>query len=386
MTAATNPSPPPGRDRAAGRILGSFLLIAAILAAVAVGSVRNINRSVATSDWVNHTHAVILEVNEILADLEAANGAALAYSTDRDPRSKEIGRAALDDLAEQLTLAKALTRNEPSQHGEILDLEAAADKVTEWDWGILSGDKASVALLDGDAGYGAMAKIRATVQKLKDEEMALLDARDRASFVQAQTTRRMVWAGVAVDLLLLGGVAWLICDDLRARRAAAQALAEANAQLESKVRERTAELAAANAQLRSDNIERKWANQALEHQLRYNQVVLNSIDDLMFVVTKAMNISRINSAVVRLSGFESEELVNQPLSSIVRLAEESGEAPGRDPIARALADGRDLRDRPAVVAAKGGQKVPVRLALFPLRDQDKVVGGVAIIHHSPPLP
>jgi hypothetical protein len=69
-------------------------------------------------------------------------------------------------------------------------------------------------------------------------------------------------------------------------------------------------------------------------------------------------------------------LVNSPLSRIIHL--DPGEHPG-DPIAQALNAGHDLRDRPAEVEDRGGARRPVRLTLFPLRDRDKVVGGVVIV-------
>jgi hypothetical protein len=47
---------------------------------------------------------------------------------------------------------------------------------------------------------------------------------------------------VALDVLLLGGAGWLIWDDIAARRRVAETLKEANENLETRVRERTAEL------------------------------------------------------------------------------------------------------------------------------------------------
>jgi PAS domain-containing protein len=94
-----------------------------------------------------------------------------------------------------------------------------------------------------------------------------------------------------------------------------------------------------------------------------------------------MNISRVNPAVVHLTGLEPAELVNQPLSRVVRLAapEAGADAPMLDPISQALKDGRDLREQPAIVEDRRGRQTAVRLALFPLHDRDKVVGGVVTI-------
>ena len=94
-----------------------------------------------------------------------------------------------------------------------------------------------------------------------------------------------------------------------------------------------------------------------------------------------MNISRINPAVVHLTGWEPQELVNSPLSRVVRL-DGDGRGSGASaayPLAQALKEGRDLRDQPAILEDKRGHLTPVRLTLFPLRDGDKVVGGVAVV-------
>jgi sigma-B regulation protein RsbU (phosphoserine phosphatase) len=154
-----------------------------------------------------------------------------------------------------------------------------------------------------------------------------------------------------------------------------------NRLLEASVRERTAEVAAANVKLRAENLERRWANQALEHQRRYDQLIINSITDLVLVLTKARNISRVNPAVLRLTGRELTELIDTPLSRIVRLVEEPRAAGSRtvDPLVHALNEGRDLRDLPATIEDRHGRPVAVRFTLFPLRDRDKVVGGIVIL-------
>jgi PAS domain S-box-containing protein len=159
-----------------------------------------------------------------------------------------------------------------------------------------------------------------------------------------------------------------------------------NRALELKVREHSANLAAANEQLTAEVFERRWANLALEHQLRYNQLIIDSIGEAVFVLTKVMNISRINPAAVHLTGFEASELVNLPLSRFLRLG--TGTGPLADPLRQALKDGRDLRDQPATVTDRSGHSLAVRLSLFPLRDQDRVVGGIAILQAAghPPGP
>jgi PAS domain S-box-containing protein len=375
-------------DKTVRRILFFFILVLGVFVVVAVDSVRNINTAVAGSDWVNHTHAVILENEALRSDLYLSDGLAHTFVVTGDPGDRRAVVEALSDVSEHLDIMAALTRNEPNQKGQVAHIGTLVDARAEFIRTLLaarqSGNMGAVhSMLADDAGQPALKDVGRAVERLKQDELGLLTERDTASFMQAQRTRWTVWTGVILDFLLLAGAAWLIRDDIAARRGAATALRLANNQLEAKVRERTAELVSTNELLTAENLERSWANQGLEHQLNYNNLIINSINDLVLVLTKATNISRVNPAVVRVTGFEPHELINRPFASLAQLTH-GGTAPMVDPIAQAMRDGRDLRDQGATVQDKLGRRITVDVALFPLRDRDKVVGGVVIIHVTRP--
>lgn len=371
-------------DRTLRFIAVFFTVITAVMIAVAVAAVRNISRSALASDWVNHTHAVILEVNGAVGSLEAGDGALRTFVMTGDPRDQSACRAAFARMSEHLELARALTRREPDQGRQVARLAELAGRRADLAGRVFAARASGAAsaqqvLLAGEAEAAPLAEIERAADQLTQDEMGLLAQRDTAAYLQAQATRWTVWLGVAVDICLLLGAGWLIGDDLRARRRAAALLQEANQRLEQRVRERTAELAGANEQLMGENLERKWANQALEHQLRYNQLIVNSINDGVFVLTKILNISRINPAVVHLTGWEPADLVNRPLATVVRLGREGEPKPPLDPMALALREGRDLKEQAAVLTDRQGRNSAVHLTLYPLRDRDKVVGGVVIV-------
>jgi CHASE3 domain sensor protein len=367
-----------------------FLLIAVVAVAVAVAAVRNINRSVASSDWVNHTHSVILQAEALRSEMYLGEGALHTYVLTGDARDLTACREAISDAADDLEITKALTRNEPAQSGRVADIEVLVDKRLGYIRGVLSsrqsGNTEGVrAMLAADAGGASLREIQRAIDKLKNDELGLLTDRDTASYLQAQTMRYTVWSGVALDVLLLAACAWFIRDDISARGRLAGALRESNAALEARVRERTAELASKNEELSTENLERQWSNQALDHQLRYNHLIIDSIHDLVFVLTRALNISRVNPAVTLLTGRSAAELVGIPLSRVARLADgpPGTAAPMVDPLAQALRNGRELRDMPAVLEDKQGRIVPGRLSMIPLRDRDKVVGGVITVQAAP---
>lgn len=366
------------------RIIAVFLLAFAVLAVVAVVAVRNVHRAIASSDWVNHTHAVVMELDAMVSSLHAGDAALRDYLWTGDARDQAAYREAFSAAEEHLEVAKVMTQQELSQYQWVTQLEPLLAQHAEFTQQAIktqpAGGEAIRQFLTTAAGGRALREIRRLVEKIKADEQELLRQRDTASYLQAQTTRWTVWTGVIINFLLLALGGWLIHNHLEARRQAAAALADANLQLEAKVQTRTAELTRAVQALESENLENKWANQSLEHQLRYTQLIIDSISDLVLVVTKAVNISRINSAVVHHTAFEAQELIGQPWHRIVRLRQEGGVATDSGWVAHSVKEGREIQECPADVVNRDGQAAPARFSLFPLRDQDKIVGGVIILH------
>jgi PAS domain S-box-containing protein len=167
-------------------------------------------------------------------------------------------------------------------------------------------------------------------------------------------------------------------DDLAARRRAAVALEEANSYLESKVQERTAELVKSNQSLKQENLERRWSYQALDHQLRYNQLIINSIEEMVIVISRALNVSRVNPAVVQTTGWEPQELISQSIERVLQVPPDPANA-DQNPLTAALRDGRQIQGRPANLISRTGRPIAVTYTLIPLHDQDKIVGGVVTV-------
>lgn len=84
----------------------------------------------------------------------------------------------------------------------------------------------------------------------------------------------------------------------------------------------------------------------------------------------------MNPATLELLGLIEEEVVNRSLTELVHLATEKADG---DLLARTLHQGRDLRFLPALARGRRNPPRPCLLTLFPLRDGDNVVGGVAIL-------
>jgi PAS domain S-box-containing protein len=372
------------------RVLACFGLILAVLVLVVVVSLNNLSRSVATSDWVNHTHALITELDALQPTLNAAEGELSRYLLTADQRDHGAYQNKFAELGEHVDVAIALVASSPAEQQRFQQIALLLAKRAEVASQIVQikkgGDPAALKrLLGEDAESNDHRELAHLIEKFRVTQTDLLSARDRTLFLQAQTTRWTVLIGLALDFLLLCGAAWLIRDALAARNLANRLLHQTNMELEEMVRQRTTELSATNAKLAAQSLEDRWSKQALEHQNRYNLLIIDSISDAVFVVTKLMNISRLNPAAIHMTGLEPVELIDKPLARVLALSGPAELAkPTYDPLARTLAEGHELRDRAACLTTKSGQSIPVRLNFYPLRDRDKVVGGVVILQLSAP--
>ena len=364
------------KDTTLKRILLCFLFVLLVLVTIAVISIRTIGRSAETTDWVNHTHAVLDQLDHAINAQMRAQAGLRAYAATGDVADLQAFNHASSDLLGSMELADALTRREPGTNNKVAEVSALIAQRMEATREIVSlkqtGDEAHtrtslVAFMTDPVGN----EIQRRLMQLKETQLDILSERDSASYIQAQNTRWIVRIGVAVNFLLLAGAGWLLRDDLAAHRRAATALADANAQLENKVRERTAELMDANKKLSLENIERQWANQALEHQLHYNHSIVDSISDLVIVLTKTGVITRVNTATRHITGVPNAELIKQPYSQFVHLSP----AKAIDPVLAAMKAGRDLRNQPATITGPDGTVAAI-LSLYPLRDHNKVIGGI----------
>src|SRR5262249_45827275 len=116
-----------------------------------------------------------------------------------------------------------------------------------------------------------------------------------------------------------------LAREIVGRKDAEMALQRANAELESKVHERTAELAELNASLR--------------HEREMLRITLASIGDAVIATDLEGHVTFLNPVAQRLTGWKEDEAKWQPLDTIFRIVNERTREVAENPAMRALHEG-----------------------------------------------
>ncbi|HEX8618920.1 MAG TPA: response regulator [Thermoanaerobaculia bacterium] len=201
-------------------LLLGFLLALAIVFAIVAVSIRSAAESAQASRAVAHTHEVIATLREILAYVVEAETAQRAfvitgveeYAAESIELRPRIARA-LDQLA-------ALVQDNRVQVERVQTLRLAIDAKLQHVQTLLETrqregfEAARVVALSGQ-GRLRMRRVAGIINTMTAHEQALLARRRAASELELRTARAFVFAGGAVDILLLTAVFIFLRRDVR---------------------------------------------------------------------------------------------------------------------------------------------------------------------------
>ena len=151
-----------------------------------------------------------------------------------------------------------------------------------------------------------------------------------------------------------------IRTEITERKRAEEALRRAHAELEHRVRDRTAEL---------------------ESQRRHNELLLNSAGEGLYGLDVDGRVTFMNPAGARLLGYTVEELVGQPMHAKCHHTYADGRPFPQEacPIYAALKDGHVHHGSDDVMWRKDGSPAAVEFISTPMRDEDgRLSGGMVV--------
>ncbi len=110
------------------------------------------------------------------------------------------------------------------------------------------------------------------------------------------------------------------------------------------------------------------------------KAIVHSMNVPMSIVTEDNIICYWSSAGERFTGYKAEEIIGQPYNKAQFLAEPEDDNPNKNyGIKSVLKNGIPVTWKGFIVR-KNGQRIPVEVYISPIRDNDKIIGAIGIMH------
>ena len=140
---------------------------------------------------------------------------------------------------------------------------------------------------------------------------------------------------------------------------------------------------ASKADLEREVTQRKQAEEDLRRQREWLRVTLSSIGDAVIATDTQGRITFLNPVAVTLTGWQTEEALDQPIQDIFRIINEKTHTPAEDLGARVLDEKRavSLANDTALVT-KDGREVPIEDSAAPIKDKAGNLIGVVLVFHD----
>ncbi len=290
------------------KILTGFIACTIILAAVAAFSFRNSEKFIDTNQWVNHTHEVLYEFDQVLvASIDVETGTR-GYVITGNEAFLEPYYSGIKNLGDHLDNVKRLTEDNPAQQRNIEDLNKAVNTSLMYRKEMVDSRKkdfeSALKLVTSGKDKQFQDEVRRIVAKCKRIEQDLLTERKSASEADAKNFNLIFIILLLVIAIVLISVYFIINTNLRALKKAEEESAKKNWLLTGSF-----EL---NDKTRGERIETELAQSVIDQLCTYMQAQIGVIylfenGQLNLAGSYAFHYRKHNTSSIRLG----EGLVGQ---------------------------------------------------------------------------
>jgi CHASE3 domain sensor protein len=282
-------------------LLVGFGAILAVLIVAFAAERTNLRNVYDASEWVAHTQAVRAALREVLAAAVDAETGQRGFILMGDESYLEPYTRSLDTLAADIARARTLTADNPTQQGDLEQLQAAAARRFSLIAESIrlrreSGFAAAQAVVATGEGKRMMDEMRAIVARMQAREEALLGERNTQA-------ARSYWDAQLIGLVTTG-LALLVLGLLFAGT-------------------------------RRFGVERRMAERTAE---RLN-VTLRSIGDGVITTDNQGRIRRMNPVAETLTGWSESDAAGRALEDALVMINEQSRLPVENPVTRVLREG-----------------------------------------------
>jgi PAS domain S-box-containing protein len=316
----------------------AFLIGLTLLVGISLVSYSSLNDLTRTADQVARTHELIGQLEEVLSDYKDALIASRGYALTGNESYLDIYKEAKREVDLDLLEVRRLTADNP-RRGRQLD---AIDQIKQQRYEAFEdiiktrqtkGFDAALAMLKVDREQALVGEVRERLKDIEGEENSLLLLREAAALSSARHAKIVLVAGSSIGVLLTILAIMAVKSELDRRKAAEDALRQANIELERRVAERTAELSGVTRRLQFalDGARlgawavdlphgRFWADEASREMLGFEpDYPISSVEESFSHIQledKADVIARFQEAIQNRAVFEQEYRVVMPNGAV----------------------------------------------------------------------
>lgn len=217
----------------------SLALALLLLASISFITYRSTAGFAESARLVDHTHLVIKQINQLMADIGDAENAQRGYLVTGDTTFLQTYDAVITRLPDEFVLLRDLVRDNPSQQAAISNLDDLIDKkarILRLGIDTLANrkgiDNAEVKSLVGGEGRQQMYQIRTEVERMIATEESLLVQRADMLETGTRMTKRWILLGNLLAAVLLLTAFFVILREIAQRKRTNRQLEASAAQLE----------------------------------------------------------------------------------------------------------------------------------------------------------
>ena len=225
-----------------------------MLVAISIASVLLVNKARDDSGWVTHTVEAENQINALLLEIRRAESAARGFLLTQGPEFRADHDAAVANVEPYAEKLAHLIGDNPAQADNLRKLRTAIatrlDQFRREMKFVEQNDFAAAAALVREAAAGGTSvTIREVGAAMRVEEERLLERRSIAADRSQVMASSVTIAGSGMVIALAGMSIFLVRRSARARDEAETQLRDSNANLETTVDARTADLREANEEI-----------------------------------------------------------------------------------------------------------------------------------------
>jgi PAS domain S-box-containing protein len=348
------------------RVTGGLIVAVLLTVFLSFMSWRSAQRAEQDAYWVSHTYQVMSTIQGTSRDVLETETSARAFALSGQEPLLAHYRTARETVLVDEDALRHLTADNPSQQRRLDVLEPRARTALEFAESVIAKRMLGAYAAGSDALKieGLIDAVRATTGEMQAEETRLLSQRTQRAGEAQQLAKIIAIVGVFIKVGSWILAFLVIIREIGISSRAQSQLNTMNAELEQRVKERT-------ASLQSEITDRRRAQERAEHLA----AVVESSDDAIISKTLDGTITAWNRGAEKVFGYSSAEAVGKPMTLLLppeRAAEEAG-------ILARIRCGGSVQHFETVRVRKDGKKIDVSVTISPISDGTGAIVGASKI-------